>query len=177
VSAGKSTCALLRARRSSLAGRLPVRHPQAPLWSTKAGGGLDFGCLDGSLWGCGGNALRGDFSVATGAISTINSPTLLTASCLWQRSGGRGWGRFVSVCGVPACRHGLREVMMTCDMTVCDAECTCGGHYRNPPHTHACPRSTSVPSYILWSHRPPAPRQVCKVSKLAGLRVACGNVA
>ena len=38
-------------------------------------------------------------------------------------------------------------------------------------HTHSCPRSISLPSYSPWLHRPPTLRQVCRISKLAGLRV------
>jgi hypothetical protein len=45
----------------------------------------------------------GDFSAATGAISTINSCTLLSTSCLWQRRGGGGGGGvFGSACSEPA---------------------------------------------------------------------------
>ena len=38
-------------------------------------------------------------------------------------------------------------------------------------HTHSCPRSISLPSYSPRLHRPPTLRQVCRISKLAGLRV------
>lgn len=44
----------------------------------------------------------------------------------------------------------------------------------NTPHTHthtSCPRSISLPSYSPRLHRPPTLRQVCRISKLVGLRV------
>ena len=59
-------------------------------------------------------------------------------------------------------------------MTVIECSVCCYHHIatrRNTPHTHSCFRSISLPSYSPWLHRPPTPRQVCRISKLAGLRV------
>jgi hypothetical protein len=61
-------------------------------------------------------------------------------------------------------------------VTVIECSVCCYHHIatrRNTPHTHthSCPRSISLPTYSPWLHRPPTLRQVCRISKLAGLRV------